>query len=1410
MTKITGFLALILLFSVKIFASSAGTFFQVYVPPNATNPARIVCIIVTSLSDSNVVRLVDDPMDGDSDDSWTGLLNKGQSYICYIKDGAVNDDINGKMDGDYFLVYSDKPVVVAQSTNSDWQHDWVPADNGTMKGNLFFIYSPFTSVSINDINIFAYADSTYVQLYDISVAPKTTTGISYVNIANGTLVFSKYLNTKQELINVLTNGRDLLLPGKTYMMQSTKPVTIQYGALWQNARDGGGFVPGIKGSTVDSFFYFAIPCDYNKEQELRMVSFTNGAHASLDYLKNGNWSNLGSYSINSLQHADWVNTSNLFCPLFRLTVTAGKVALFEANWIETGSYGTSDLYSYCSSENGDGAGFNYLIYLAPPGDEGNCLDPFSHKTFNQLGTNGQFTHAFIYSNYASNTVRIKDSDGNGAVIDTTILIQEKRYFDFKVGREKFELLRANGKRPYLQITGTQPISVATCNWNDNWMCYSSSSVKREVQINSNQGTPNVITGDTTSFTSVIKNVSGNPMGGTKTEVTLHDGLNVVHSNLHNSSNDFGEGEKTDKPNGEKVVKWHDYPFNNNDSLIVRVVVKIDSMYHDGTPIPNHTNLTGTTSTTGIVNGDTVVSQNTCAAMATNLNSSTFIYKYLAAFEDLKNDNWNDWDVNDFICSVVRTIQANEESQIKKVIFDFEALARGAKYEHHFYHHVKINGSSQVSLEVRDSLGNLIPSLSWGPVTKNGEFTVPIFPSTKQALPPWDTLFTTNTTLSQNGVVKGYTAKLTIVTNPLLNPLSSWSNASADPFIINEKQQTIHIANIAGTAGNTQNIDNSIVHNIALFGYYLELGYKMPYDWKWPLETGLNAIWKSYPKYEGYITSGKTSNLDWYNYPDTTKIWKKRIVPPASFEPAGKVAEAFKRDVSKMVISINDSIGKFFASPKIADIDGDGLLETMIGTLDNTFYVFKSNGQIEPGFPYTAGGMIKSSPAVDMNNGNPRIYFGCDDGKLYCIDKNAQLVSGFPVSTGGSIKSSPVVSDINNDSKNEIVVASGDGKIYVYNSSGQIMSGFPKKIQSSVDAFGYLILMPSPAVVDIDKNGSKEIIAAGYDSTLTIIDALGRVQTGFPVTLDNVIYSSPVVIKNSDGTFKIIVATGGGTVYRISTSGVIESQINLGDGFISSPIPVDINNDGKLEIVIASQSGEIFLLDNSNNLSVIWSHKTAGEIAGSPAIADINDDGFMEIIYGSQNGYEFIFDQSGNMDALAMNEVMPFNSWVISSPAIADINNNGKLDAVFASYDGSIRSFEFAETTVNSKIYWSSFGRDLGNTRLAGDADTIHTITDGLGAVFNYINPVTADNTTFRLEAPPNTDKIDLKIYDLGGEKVIGLSKLNFVQNGIYWEYVWNLKNEKGKIVANGAYIYLVDITVNGKTYSKNSKLAIVR
>ncbi len=68
------------------------------------------------------------------------------------------------------------------------------------------------------------------------------------------------------------------------------------------------------------------------------------------------------------------------------------MSVFEANWLETGSPGTSDIATMVSSEAGTTAGDRFLVYMAPPGYEYNVVDPFTGEFFQY-----PMTHAYIFA-----------------------------------------------------------------------------------------------------------------------------------------------------------------------------------------------------------------------------------------------------------------------------------------------------------------------------------------------------------------------------------------------------------------------------------------------------------------------------------------------------------------------------------------------------------------------------------------------------------------------------------------------------------------------------------------------------------------------------------------------------------------------------------------------------------------------------------------------------------------------------------------------------------------------------------------------------------------------------------------------------------------------------------------------------
>ena len=111
--------------------------------------------------------------------------------------------------------------------------------------------------------------------------------------------------------------------------------------------------------------------------------------------------------------------------------------------------------------------------------------------------------------------------------------------------------------------------------------------------------------------------------------------------------------------------------------------------------------------------------------------------------------------------------------------------------------------------------------------------------------------------------------------------------------------------------------------------------------------------------------------------------------------------------------------------------------------------------------------------------------------------------GFPFSTDGDVRSSPAVADLENDGSFEIIFGSNDGTLYALNSFGMEVISFQ---QSG-------IINGSSAIIDLDQDGDREIIFVSYDGTNTdgevhAIHHDGTEVYGFPVDLDEKMMAGP--------------------------------------------------------------------------------------------------------------------------------------------------------------------------------------------------------------------------------------------------------------------------------------------------------------
>lgn len=524
----------------------ASTSFSIYVPPNNDNNGRDVCLVVTAFNETpTTVDIIDDDADGDDDDTVLGAqLGRGQSYILYPGEGAVNDDAGGKWDGDYFKITADHPVVVQMATRSNWQHDWVPGQAKSSRDTNFFIWAPPTSGDDNDINVYAYEEDTLVEIEDITQAASTGGGPSSVSLDTGKLILRKRLARGEDLVVRHELGIDVLDPGHTYWVRSSRPVTVQYGHLGSltgrnSVRDGGGFVPGNTGAAVSESFYFAIPHHPGApaEKELRVVSYDDDVTFTLMGWSDaeGGFEVIEQRSLQRFEHLDYVGHHHAAfrdAELYHVVVSPpGKaVTLFEASWLETGSSGTSDYASSVSSSSGSGAGTEFVTYLGPPGYQNNWSmlpDP----------QNSRLSHLFIYGFEPSTVVTIKDADTNGQIVNEQITILGGAYHDFAIDLNTYDQMNEQGRRPYIHVTSTEPVAIHNTNFNDNWMAYATTPMLPDPVLSAISSTQVLGCGEAMTLDVAFGTSNSTSLNDVELRVRLPEGFDVDFNSLSSTHPD---------------------------------------------------------------------------------------------------------------------------------------------------------------------------------------------------------------------------------------------------------------------------------------------------------------------------------------------------------------------------------------------------------------------------------------------------------------------------------------------------------------------------------------------------------------------------------------------------------------------------------------------------------------------------------------------------------------------------------------------------------------------------------------------------------------------------------------------------------------------------------------------------------
>ncbi len=338
-------------------------------------------------------------------------------------------------------------------------------------------------------------------------------------------------------------------------------------------------------------------------------------------------------------------------------------------------------------------------------------------------------------------------------------------------------------------------------------------------------------------------------------------------------------------------------------------------------------------------------------------------------------------------------------------------------------------------------------------------------------------------------------------------------------------------------------------------------------------------------------------------------------------------------------------GELVATPAVADLDGDGRAEIVVGAQEE--YDEPFNAPEFGGLPGTSGNSreyVISPRGTFATNPNPNP--AQPDAQAY--------LPGWPVKLGMF--------------QREVLPVIGDG-VAAQAAIGDVVPAHPGREIVATSAVGPIYVLGLDGRSALGQVGGKDVPLHWYGG-LFANDPTG---TG--------------ALRNSDDVGVILSAFGGPSVGKLGSRTRMD---------VAAPV-------SGLSRLLDTASPELQL--PSDDLLAAWDGATGAmrpaypretpDLAFfvTPAIADVNGDGRTEVIAG--NGVY-------TLSAVTPNGVVPAGwpkltgGWLVGTPSLGDWDGDGRLELAVVRRDGVLIVWH-TPTAADRVHQWPRFGRDLANT-----------------------------------------------------------------------------------------------------------------
>ena len=475
-----------------------------------------------------------------------------------------------------------------------------------------------------------------------------------------------------------------------------------------------------------------------------------------------------------------------------------------------------------------------------------------------------------------------------------------------------------------------------------------------------------------------------------------------------------------------------------------------------------------------------------------------------------------------------------------------------------------------------------------------------------------------------------------------------------------------------------------------------------------------------------------------------------------------------------------------------DLDGDGYLEIIVP--NGGLIVLNHDGTIYPGWPQQMEGGCNATPSVaDVDNDGVIEICAVTYTNMYLWDKDGNPEPGWPKLnvTGATSYAQAVLVDLDDDGDLEILHAYYDqwsvpsqNKVGIFHHDGTAFDNWP---QNYPGPHTYV----TPVVGDIDDDGDLEVFGGGHTFDLMAKHHTGEDVAGWPVSTLSALECTPIVFDvDNDGSREVLFGENwpgaNGFFYAFNGDG---STVEGWPTSIGAPTMVnsaavgDVDGDGDIEIALMVLGGTVnlwtlqdvpyqkYLTDWGtyfhDNWNTGWFHPLSPQNLTA---------------YISENSVHLSWNANTEPDIAGYNI---YKSDISGGP-YTKINSELVEDTTYIDVAGTANDFYCATAEIQA----------CTESRLSDEADFTTGINNygdqQLLSIFAYPNPF-KQSTTISFTLPDETENAQVLIFNIKGQiiktfpVILSMSSRTELRGEGQYSVVWDGKDKSGKTVNKGVY-----------------------